>query len=75
MFDFTMHFRNGFGVDLALLPRQRGIGYINEEWMHIEVHHFRIALPMCEILIGSIEELEGDVTEEMKKYVDKETSR
>jgi len=38
MFDFTMHFRNGFGIDLSLLPRQRGIGYINEEWMHIEVH-------------------------------------
>tara|TARA_R110000822_G_scaffold102107_2_gene228433 strand:- start:446 stop:664 length:219 start_codon:yes stop_codon:yes gene_type:complete len=70
MLDFIINFRNGFGIDLALLPKQRGIGYINDEWTCIEVHHFRISLPLLEILIGSIYELEGEVTEEMKRWVD-----
>lgn len=61
MIDVTINLRNGFGIDLSLLPKALGVGTREDGSQDlVAMHHFQLLLPFCEVLIGTINILEED---------------
>ena len=63
MIDFTCELRNGFGVDLCLMPKQLAVGYHEEGAALLEIHYFRLLLPFVALYVGTLTEIEGDIPE------------
>ncbi len=68
MLDCTVNFRNGFGLDFSLLPKEQGVGlrYEDDEYVALELHYFQLLLPFMSIMIGTITELDDDVPERFR---------
>ncbi len=64
MIDFTLELRNGFGVDLCLMPKQLAVGYTEDGGADLlEIHYFRLLLPFVALYVGTLTEIEGDIPE------------
>lgn len=68
MLDLSVNFRNGFGVDFSLLPKEHGVGlrYEDDEYVLLELHYFQLLLPFLSVMVGTITEMEGELPERFK---------
>ena len=64
MIDVGLEFRNGFGIDLSLLPKDLAVGYTEEGGADLlEIQYFRLLLPFVALYVGTLTVIEGDIPE------------
>ena len=64
MIDCTFEFRNGFGIDLSLLPKELAVGYTEEGGADLlEIQYFRLLLPFVALYVGTLTVIDGDIPE------------
>tara|TARA_R110000737_G_scaffold80132_3_gene112260 strand:+ start:4993 stop:5205 length:213 start_codon:yes stop_codon:yes gene_type:complete len=67
MIDFSMSMRNGFGVDLCLLPKEYAVGYKEGgECNMLSLQYFRLLLPLVAVHLGTITVLDEEVPREYR---------
>lgn len=63
MIDLSLEFRNGFGADLALLPKEYGLGYREDGIDLVSMHSFRLLIPFLAVYVNHITVEQEDVKE------------
>ena len=64
MIDVGLEFRNGFGIDLSLLPKDLAVGYTDDGGADLlELQYFRLLLPFVALYVGTLTVIDGDIPE------------